>query len=216
MTAGILVPEALRLPAAPLLAAVDQAAHDRRTSVSDVLGKSGQKAYARARAVRKVTLAQVETVCDRLGCHPYELYGPAYQRLALASGSGPLDPEVTVTAWHLAACTRPSCARPIRPGELVGLVADVGPCCAGCCGLDRSVGSERTSTNMAAGPPPPVGRDGMCLFCERPDGADTAHCPAFASAGIFAHQACCGCAAWVGWGPAWSPAPALDPGRGFG
>src|SRR5512132_3611831 len=145
MTAGTLVPEALRLPAAPLLAAVDQAAHDRRTSVSDVLGKSGQKAYARARAVRKVTLAQVETVCDRLGCHPYELYGPAYQRLALASGSGPLEPEVTVTAWHLAACTRP-----IRPGELVGLVADVGPCCAGCCGLDRSVGSERTSTNMVA------------------------------------------------------------------
>ena len=136
MTAGTLVPEALRLPAAPLLAAVDQAAHDRRTSVSDVLGKSGQKAYARARAVRKVTLAQVETVCDRLGCHPYELYGPAYQRLALASGSGPLEPEVTVTAWQQAACARPGCHKSIRPGELVGLVADVGPCCAGCCGSE--------------------------------------------------------------------------------
>jgi len=158
MTAGTLVPEALRLPAAPLLAAVGQAAHDRRTSVSDLLGKSGQKAYARARAAGTATLAQVEAVCDRLGCHPYELYGSAYQRLALASGSGPLGPEVTVTAWHLAACTRPGCARPIRPGELVGLVADVGPCCAG--GLDRSVGSERTSTNTAAGPPPPVGREG--------------------------------------------------------
>src|SRR5215207_9127571 len=95
MTAGTLVPEALRLPAAPLLAAVGQAAHDRRTSVSDLLGKSGQKAYARARAAGTATLAQVEAVCDRLGCH-----------------------------------------KSIRPGELVGLVADVGPCCAGCCGSE--------------------------------------------------------------------------------
>jgi hypothetical protein len=136
MTAGTLVPEALWLPAAPLLAAVDQAAHDRRTSVSDLLGKSGQKAYARARAAGTATLAQVEAVCDRLGCHPYELYGAAYQRLALASGSGPLEPEVTVTAWQQAACARPGCHKSIRPGELVGLVADVGPCCAGCCGSE--------------------------------------------------------------------------------
>jgi hypothetical protein len=132
MTAGTLVPEALRLPAAPLLATVDQAAHDRRTSVSDLLGKSGQKAYARARAAGTATLAQVEAVCDRLGCHPYELYGSAYQRLALASGSGPLEPEVT----QQAACARPGCHQSIRPGELVELVADVGPCCAGCCGSE--------------------------------------------------------------------------------
>jgi hypothetical protein len=138
MTAGTLVPEALRLPAAPMLAAVDQAAHDRRTSISDVLGKSGQKAYARARAAGTATLAQVEAVCDRLGCHPYELYGIAYQRLALASGSGPLEqPEVTVTAWQQAACARLGCHQSLWPGELVGLVADVGPCCAGCCGLER-------------------------------------------------------------------------------
>jgi hypothetical protein len=154
MTAGTHIPEALRLPAAPLLAAVDQAAHHRRTSVSDLLGKSGQKTYARARAVRNVTLAQVETVCDRLGCHPYELYGPAYQRLALASGSGPLEPEVIVTAWHLAACTRPGCARPIRPGEPVGLVADVGPCCAGCCGLDPEDAKAPPATSTTTTPPP--------------------------------------------------------------
>jgi hypothetical protein len=152
MTAGTLIPEALRLPAAALLAAVDQAAHDRRTSVSDLLGKSGQKAYARARAVGNVTLAQVETVCDRLGCHPHELYGPAYQRLALASGSGPLEPEVTVTAWHLAACTWPGCARPISPGETVGLVADVGPCCAACCGLDPEDAKAPPATSTT--PPP--------------------------------------------------------------
>jgi hypothetical protein len=94
MTAGILVPEALRLPAAPLLAAVDQATHDRRTSVTDLLGKSGQKVYARARSAGAATLAQVEAVCDRLGCHPYELYGAAYQRLAL---SGLTDHEALLS-----------------------------------------------------------------------------------------------------------------------
>jgi hypothetical protein len=215
MSVSTLTPEALRLPAAPLLAAVDQAAHDGRTSVSDLLGKTGQKAYARARA-GSITLAQVEAVCDRLGCHPYELYGPAYQRLALASSSGPLEPEVTVTAWHLATCSRPGCARLIRPGELVGLVADIGPCCAGCCGLNRSASPECTSTNTAAGPPPPDERDWVCLFCERPVGGDTAHCPAFARARIFAHQTCCGCAAWAGWARPGLPALDLGPGRGFG
>jgi hypothetical protein len=82
-----------------------------------------------------VSLRQVEDLCDRLGCHPYELYGPAYQRLALTSLPGPLEADATVTAWHQAGCARPGCSRPIRPGELVGLVADVGPCCAACCGL---------------------------------------------------------------------------------
>ena len=135
--AGIPIPEALRLPASPLLTAVDQAADDRRVSSSDLLGNTGQKAYARARQVGTASLAQVEAVCDRLGCHPFELYGPAYQRLALTSGPGPLEPEVTVTAWQQAACARPGCHKSIRPGELVGLVADVGPCCAGCCGSER-------------------------------------------------------------------------------
>ena len=155
MTAGTLVPEALRLPAAPLLAAVGQAAHDRRTSISDLLGKSGQKAYARARAAGTATLGQVEDTCDRLGCHPYQLYGPAYQRLAIAAVPGPLDPEVTVTAWHQAACARPGCDRPIQPGEPVGLVGDVGPCCAGCCGLDRHQtqrGEATTVTTTRSGP----------------------------------------------------------------
>jgi hypothetical protein len=130
-------PEALRLPAGPLLAAVDQAANDRGVSLSDLLGNTGQKTYTRVRQAGTATLAQVEDTCDRLGCHPYQLYGPAYQRLAIASTPGPLEAEATVTAWHAAACARPGCQRPIQPGELVGLVGDVGPCCAGCCGLDR-------------------------------------------------------------------------------
>jgi hypothetical protein len=149
------IPEALRLPAGPLVAAVDQAAADRRVSASDLLGNSGQKAYARARQAGSATLVQVEAVCDRLGCHPFELYGPAYQRLAVASGPGPMEPEVTVTAWHPASCARPGCDRPIRPGEPVGLVGDVGPCCAACCGLDHSATPERADATAAATSPPP-------------------------------------------------------------
>jgi hypothetical protein len=145
--------EALRLPAGPLLATVDQAAGDRGVSVSELLGNTGQKLYARARQAGAATLAQVEGICDRLGCHPFELYGPAYQRLAVCSGPGSLEPEVTVTAWHEATCARPGCAQPIQPGELVGLVGDVGPCCASCCGLNRHQaqwGTDATTTSATA------------------------------------------------------------------
>jgi hypothetical protein len=134
--AAIPIPEALRLPAGPLLAAVDQVVRDREVSPSALLGNAGQQAHARARQAGTVTLQVAEDICDRLGCHPYELYGPAYQRLALTSGPGPLEAEVTVTAWHQAICARPGCAQPIQPGELVGLVGEVGPCCARCFGLD--------------------------------------------------------------------------------
>ncbi len=144
------VPDALRLPAGPLLAAVERAARGRGVTPNALLGTTGYRAYARARQAGTVTLHQAEATCDRLGCHPYELYGTAYQRLALASAPGPLDPDATITAWHDATCTRPGCGRPIRPGDPVGLVAEVGPCCAACCGLDalkaptpRSLGPAR-------------------------------------------------------------------------
>jgi hypothetical protein len=148
------VPEALRLPAGPLLAAIDQAAHERGVSPSALLGNTGQQGYARARQAGTVTLQVAEAICDRLGCHPYELYGPAYQRLAVCSGPGPLEAEVTVTAWHPACCARPGCDRPIQPGELVGLVGDVGPCCARCCGLD-SRQPQRAEASAASVTPPP-------------------------------------------------------------
>jgi hypothetical protein len=136
MAAFTPIPAALRLPAAPLLAAVDRAARGRETTVVGLLGRTGQKAYYRARQAGSLTLRQVEDLCDRLGCHPFELYGPAYQRLALAAAPGPLEPDATITAWHDSTCARPGCGRPIRPGDPVGLVRDVGPCCAACCGLD--------------------------------------------------------------------------------
>jgi hypothetical protein len=145
------VPDALRLPAAPLLAAVERAAHGRGVTPSSLLGNTGYQTYARAHRAGTVTLRQAEATCDRLGCHPYELYGAAYQRLSLTSAPGPLDPDATVTAWHEATCTRPGCGRPIRPGDPVGLVRDVGPCCAACC---------RLGAHKAPAPPRPVSSPG--------------------------------------------------------
>jgi hypothetical protein len=149
------IPEALRLPAAPLLAAVDRAAGDRGVTPSALLGTTGYQAYARARLAGTVTVRQAEATCDRLGCHPYELYGAAYQRLALASAPGPLDPDATVTAWHDTTCARPGCGRPIHPGHPVGLVSDVGPCCAACCGLDAHKAHESAGATAATATPRP-------------------------------------------------------------
>jgi len=128
-------PDGLRLPAGPLLAAIDDATRGRETTLVGLLGRTGQRAYYRARRAGSLSLRQAEDLCDRLGCHPFELYGPAYQRLAIAAVPGPLDPDATVTAWHAAVCARPGCARAIRPGEPVGLVGGVGACCAVCCAL---------------------------------------------------------------------------------
>src|SRR6266540_4431082 len=137
---GHLDPAALRLPAGPLLAAVDQAAEGRGRSRQRLLGEAGHAAYRRVRRAGTASLRQVEDLCDRLGCHPYELYGAAYQRLALAAVPGPLTPDAVVTAWHEARCGRPGCGRPIRPGERVGLVGEVGACCAACCDLGPAEG----------------------------------------------------------------------------
>jgi hypothetical protein len=147
-------PQALWLPAAPLLAAVDHAARGRETTVVGLLGRAGQKAYYRARQAGTVTLRQVEDLCDRLGCHPFELYGPAYQRLAIAAAPGPLEAEATVTAWHEAGCARPGCDQPIHPGDPAGLVRDIGPCCAACCGLDPHT-APRALDPAHAGQPHP-------------------------------------------------------------
>jgi hypothetical protein len=148
-------PRALRLPAGPLLAAVDHAVRGRQTTVVGLLGRAGQKAYYRAREAGTVTLRQAEDLCDRLGRHPFELYGPAYQRLALAAAPGPLEAEVTLTAWHHATCARPGCGRPIRPGAPVGLVRDVGACCAACCGLDAHTARPSAGATAATTAPPP-------------------------------------------------------------
>jgi hypothetical protein len=138
--AGRLDPAAMRLPADPLVAAVTETTRQRRCGLNRLLGSAGSATYRRVRRSGTASLRQVEDLCDRLGCHPYQLYEQAYQRLALAAIPGPLSPEVVVTAWHAAACGRPGCARPIHPGERVGLVGEVGACCAGCCDLTPAQG----------------------------------------------------------------------------
>jgi hypothetical protein len=142
MPAGRRNPAATRLPAGPLVDAVTEAARTRQRGLRRLLGSAGHACYRRARRTGTASLRQVEDLCDRLGCHPYELYGHAYQRLALAEVPGPLTPEVVVTAWHAAVCGRPGCARPIHPGERVGLVGEVGTCCAGCCDLTPAAGRD--------------------------------------------------------------------------
>jgi hypothetical protein len=140
MPASRLDPTAMRLPAGPLVEAVTEAARTRQRGLRRLLGSAGSATYRRVRRAGTASLHQVEDLCDRLGCHPYELYGQAYQRLALAAVPGPLTPEVVVTAWHAAVCGRPGCTRPIHPGERVGLVGEVGACCAGCCDLTPPAG----------------------------------------------------------------------------
>jgi hypothetical protein len=132
---GHLDPATLRLPAGPLLAAVHEAVCGRGRSLERLLGNAGHTTYRRVRQAGTASLPQVEELCDRLGCHPYELYGQAYQRLALAAVPGPLTPDVVVTAWHEAVCDRPGCGQPVHPGEPVGLVGEVGACCGACCDL---------------------------------------------------------------------------------
>ncbi len=167
------VPAALRLPAAPLLAAVDRAARGRGVTPSALLGNTGYQAYVRARRAGTVTLRQAEDTCDRLGCHPYELYGAAYQRLALASAPGPLGPDATITAWHQAVCARPGCGRPVRPGEPVGLVGGVGPCCAACCGL----GAQAPAPPRPARTPGPARGGRPARRCPAPGSARATAAP---------------------------------------
>ncbi len=70
------IPEALRLPAAPLLVAVERAARGRGVTPSALLGNTGYQTYARARQADTVTLQQAEATCDRLGCHPMSCTAP--------------------------------------------------------------------------------------------------------------------------------------------
>ena len=87
---------ATRLPAGPLLAAVDAAVGRPRpgwtTRLRWAVGESGMRAYERAQRVGSVTLREVERVCDRMGWHPRELYGDAYDAAAFAGRPAGFDP----------------------------------------------------------------------------------------------------------------------------
>jgi hypothetical protein len=85
-----------RLPAAPLLEAVDRATGAPRRGWQARLrrwaGKAGVRAYQQAARDGWVSLPALERLCDAFGWHPRELYGDAYDRAALAGCPPDYDP----------------------------------------------------------------------------------------------------------------------------
>ncbi len=54
--------------------------------------------------------------------------------LTLPATSPTMDATVVVTAWYPTLCRNPGCGHRSDVGDPVGLVAEVGPCCATCIG----------------------------------------------------------------------------------
>jgi hypothetical protein len=75
-------PNLQHLPAAPLVAAIRSYATRRQLSLEVLFDQAARRAFYRARQSGEVTLVAVEDFCDRLGLHPRELYGDAYDRAA--------------------------------------------------------------------------------------------------------------------------------------
>lgn len=97
-----MTPSRHHLPAAPLLAAIDRAARQHRTSLRGLLGPAGQKAYARARQTGAVRPPALVQLCGRIGADPADLYGRAWLDLAAAARqtallSTPLPAAITRT-----------------------------------------------------------------------------------------------------------------------
>jgi hypothetical protein len=75
-----------RLPAAPLLQAVQQRARRRRQSLRELLGPELFGAYGNAHTSGTISLVTLERFCDEvLGWHPRMLYGDAYDQASIAS-----------------------------------------------------------------------------------------------------------------------------------
>jgi hypothetical protein len=75
-------PDRQHLPAAPLLAAVSSYASRRQLGLVALFGEAGRRSLERGQQSGAMTLVAVEDFCDRLGLHPRELYGDAYDRAA--------------------------------------------------------------------------------------------------------------------------------------
>jgi hypothetical protein len=93
----------LRLPAAPLLAAIAERVKvrsylmegpypDRVQAIEALLPEAPARAYYRAVAEGSLTVQAVEQFCDLFGWHPRELYGDAYDRAAFAGMPADFDP----------------------------------------------------------------------------------------------------------------------------
>jgi hypothetical protein len=75
-----------RLPAAPLLQAVQQRARRRRQSLRELLGPELFGAYGNAHTTGTISLVTLERFCDEVrGWHPNMLYGDAYDQASVAS-----------------------------------------------------------------------------------------------------------------------------------
>jgi hypothetical protein len=93
----------LRLPAAPLLAAIEEKIRvrshliegpyvDRVLAVAALFDQAAARAYYRAVAEGSLTVQAVEQFCDLFEWHPRELYGDAYDRAAFSGMPADFDP----------------------------------------------------------------------------------------------------------------------------
>jgi hypothetical protein len=83
----------VHLDAAPLLAAIERTARDRGISAYALLDDTAaRRRYEDARTRGTVTLVVAEGLCDRLGWHPRELWGDAWDAAALAGRPADYDP----------------------------------------------------------------------------------------------------------------------------
>ncbi len=85
-------PNRQHLPAAPLVTAVNSYANRRQLSLEALFDQAGRRALQRGRQTGELTLAAVEDFCDRLGLHPRQLYGDAYDRAAFTYVARRLEP----------------------------------------------------------------------------------------------------------------------------
>jgi hypothetical protein len=63
------------LPFAPLAAAISEANTRRGHSLKGTLSEADRRAYHRALAEKRITLASAEHFCDLYGWHPREIWG---------------------------------------------------------------------------------------------------------------------------------------------
>ncbi len=90
-----------RLPAAPLLTAVDTYAERRQEPVEELLGDALQRVLRDAARSGTVTVGAGERCCDALGWHPRMVWGEVYdQAIADDTPHTAPAPPGTATAWR--------------------------------------------------------------------------------------------------------------------
>jgi single-strand DNA-binding protein len=83
-----------RLPAAPLLAAVDRYAERRQQPVEELLGEALQRILRDAQRSGTVTVGSGERCCDALGWHPRMVWGDTYDQAIADDTATPPPPPL--------------------------------------------------------------------------------------------------------------------------